>query len=265
MNTIPTDSDVSVALFSHKRIDLLEQILYQQIAKAHTALDLFTGDSMVTRHQSPIQLATYEVIRRALENNLTLDSTPLTPEQDAWIRVAFENLIPDVETFLDQEITGTVSIRYSPDHAYFNYNAWQNAVVYGQRAGRLPARTALAHELSHHAVELCLPQSTGDHSAFFEGHAIGTENHFPELLNPEAAAIVAIVRLQDLFGLYSSILCSEEPDTTLTRLNDSFKIVFQRPYASRYGIGHALFAIAELKHGPSIYAEALRDPRVVLQ
>ena len=43
------------------------------------------------------------------------------------------------------------------------------------------------------------------------------------------------------------------------------ELSIERRVFGKHALGHALFAIAEAKHGPGIYAEALKNPRVVLE
>ena len=212
--------------------------------------------------------------------------TTQRPDLPALRKMLNERVKPFVDAFLERSSAAPVFVRgirnsdelpqntiaiYRLDT--FDLAAYRRGtIIVGMDLQGTCAEGILSHEYAHHHQEDCGilknfdMQSRSDIDAariFGEGHATGVEFTVWRALNPPELPLIEYEQLAYLSPVAEILVniklrqegSASQPHLTSAILSDE----------KRFCLGHALFAIAEAKHGPGIYAEALRNPRVVLE
>jgi len=198
----------------------------------------------------------------------------------------YETITPFVDGFLKRSSTTPVFIRNArvnddlPPTAKAVYRTENNfsmvqprrTIIVGKDFCGYQPEEVLSHEYAHHHQEECefftglkmqsTPERFVSHT-FKEGHAVGVEfAALRALIQPKLPLVEAeqLVYLYPAARLLENMKLNHQKFTSDSNSEPSLLL-----HEHTYILGHALFAIAELKHGPSIYAESLRNPRVVLE
>jgi len=118
---------------------------------------------------------------------------------------------------------------------------------------------ASAHEYTHH-IQNVYGIEYKTHSLFCEGQARGVERQMASARgNKRMLEVFNAAYADDHISRPHLEIILQKGTVSATKGMD--KLFWE----NRHMLGNILFTIAELKHGPGIYAEALRDPRVVLE
>ena len=272
--TIPTQEQMLDVLCRPSMRPHLDTIIQERILRLEAVFDTLVGQRTNDIEDTPsIPRQTYRLLRRITENiHLWGDRKPIDAHEKAQeIQTTLTNdVVPTVMQLLETHSNTPVHVYHEPAVVtHYAYAHLFSNIIYGDMHHEVPMRPMLGHELSHHLVRTTHNIPHEDYSAFLEGHAIGVEEH---LLREDAVrhvstthAALRFIRLQDLMQMYATILDrTGTPDEMFSTISGQIFGITGRAHDPPYGIGHALFAIAELKHGPGIYAESLREPRVVL-
>ncbi|MDP3728951.1 MAG: hypothetical protein Q8R18_05895 [bacterium] len=137
-----------------------------------------------------------------------------------------------------------------------------NSGLYNRKTKKITVKRAefkqrlssiLAHEYTHHIQNERIPFFHPNYKVFFEGHAMGVEKHITETLAEEKKDFAYIQQsnhLQSHLEVALEILQDYKQGKTINPAE-----LF---LTYRHTIGHALFQLAERKHGKEIYADALK-------
>ncbi len=290
---VPTHTEIAKLMIQEENILTLEKILRTRIGE----IAAIPQKSLRARSEKPLNVLFEEDIRLGVERIL---NTQL-PKEVPLTRWDGNQTLPLVGTVISGTgvavslsslgtgfspataglilLTGTATMCYGSmlwhrlqeSYSYAQFESMGNLVkqyIYHGHLSNYPVRATIAHEAVHTAQKQRLRWDQKENRAFMEGMAIGVEREFLiEDCKEDAKGVRHMMdtRLSGLMKVYTSLssILNRSQDEKIIEAHEKHR--YYSTSCEVYGLGDALFAIAEAKHGPGIYAEALRDPRVVLE